>query len=88
MTIANQKSEIANNPPPAGHFRPIAIPAAIPRTTIPAAHPVIPAKAGIHTPPHRHAGAAGVLDSGLRRNDGGAAGMTMGAAGMAVGQME
>ena len=33
---------------------------------IPAPFPVIPAKAGIHTPPP-----TGVLDSGLRRNDGG-----------------
>ena len=32
---------------------------------------VIPAKAGIHAPASRYAGIAGVLDSGLRRNDGG-----------------
>ena len=39
---------------------PIVIPALI----------VIPAKAGIHTPPYDTPGATGVLDSGLRRNDG------------------
>ena len=37
---------------------------------IPAAQPVIPAKAGIHTLPFCHSGYTGVLDSGLRRNDG------------------
>ena len=38
---------------------------------IPALHPVIPAKAGIHARPIATPGLAGVLDSGLRRNDGG-----------------
>ena len=32
---------------------------------------VIPAKAGIHTLPYQGRGHTGVLDSGLRRNDGG-----------------
>ena len=32
---------------------------------------VIPAKAGIHTPAYAKSGDTGVLDSGLRRNDGG-----------------
>ena len=38
-------------------------------------HPytVIPAKAGIHTPAYTKSGDTGVLDSGLRRNDGGVA---------------
>ena len=38
-------------------------------------HPVIPAKAGIHNPPYQQAGDTGVLDSGLRRNDGEGAGL-------------
>ena len=37
-------------------------------------HPVIPAKAGIHTPAYRYAGLAGVLDSVLSLPKG--AGMT------------
>ena len=36
-------------------------------------HIAIPAKAGIHTPTYANPKATGVLDSGLRRNDGGAA---------------
>ena len=36
-------------------------------------HPVIPTKAGIHTPTYANPKDTGVLDSGLRRNDGGAA---------------
>ena len=49
-------------PPPSRHSRPI--PSFLP-------HPVIPAKAGIHTPPIATPGTTGVLGSGLRRNDGG-----------------
>ena len=39
---------------------------------------VIPAKAGIHTPTADTPGRTGVLDSGLRRNDGEGAGMMVG----------
>ena len=50
-------------------------------TVIPALPSVIPAKAGIHTRPFAMPGPAGVLDSGLRRNDGvGAGGGSCGAA--------
>ena len=62
---------LGTSPLPAGEGWVREKPTAPPTLPMPSNLTVIPAKAGIHTPPILQFRITGVLDSGLRRNDGG-----------------